>query len=114
MEQSEVLRELAKIGAARRGQISEQWYEAEGKDGKPRRTGPYYVWARCMDGRKCFVRIPREEADRAKAELERGKVAAELIGQFWVNAEAAAEAQKKTAGRAARTPSARNSGRPLP
>ena len=34
MEQSEVLRELAKIGAARRGQISEQWYEAEGKDGR--------------------------------------------------------------------------------
>lgn len=110
MDQSEVLMELAKIGAARRGQISEQWYEVEGKNGTTRRTGPYYVWARCVEGRKRFVRIPREEAQRAKAELDRGKVAAELIGQFWVNAEA--EAQKKTVGRTARTPSARNSGRP--
>jgi hypothetical protein len=112
MEQSEVLGALARIGAARRGQISEQWYEAKGKDGKTRRTGPYYVWARCVDGRKRFVRIPREEAQEAKAQLDRGKVAAELIGQFWANAEAEAEAQKKRAGRTGRAPSARNSGRP--
>jgi hypothetical protein len=112
MKQSEVLRELAKIGAARRGQITEQWYESKGKDGQTRRTGPYYVWARCLDGRKLFVRIPRAEAERAKAELHTGQLAAKLMGQFRANAEAAAEAQKKTAGRTPHLRSAKNSGGP--
>jgi hypothetical protein len=109
MEQSEVLAELGKIGAARRGQLSEQWYEVTGKDGEVRKTGPYYVLARCAAGKKTFARVPREEAARVREELERGKAAAALIGEFWANAEALAE--KKTAGRSARKPSDRNSAR---
>ncbi len=34
MNQQEVLMALGQIGAARRGHISEQWYENAGKDGK--------------------------------------------------------------------------------
>jgi hypothetical protein len=111
MQQSEVLMELGKIGAARRGQLSEQWYEVMGKDEKVRKTGPYYVLARCVDGKKTFARVPREEAARVREELERGKAAAALIGEFWANAEALAE-EKKTAVRTARMPSVRNSARP--
>jgi hypothetical protein len=111
MEQSEVLSELGKIGAARRGQLSEQWYEVRGKDGQIRKTGPYYVWARCLEGKKTFTRVPREEAARVKEDLERGKVAAALISEFWANAEAVA-GEKKTAGRSRRAPWVRNSVRP--
>jgi len=111
MQQSEVLMELGKIGAARRGQLSEQWYEVMGKDKKVRKTGPYYVLARCVDGKKTFARVPREEVARVREELERGKAAAALIGEFWANAEALAE-EKKTAVRTARMPSVRNSARP--
>jgi len=111
MTQSEVLRELGKIGAARRGQLSEQWYEVKGKNGESRRTGPYYVLARCIEGKKTFARVPREDAVRVKDELERGKAAAALISAFWANAEALAD-EKKTAGRPGRMPSARNCVRP--
>lgn len=95
MEQHEILSELGKVGAARRGQISEQWYTVHGSDGKPRRTGPYYVWASCVDGKKRSVRISREEAPRALAELERGRKVSALFRQFWENAEAQAEGKKK-------------------
>jgi len=111
MEQSEVLRELGKIGAACRGQLSEQWYEVRGKDGQVRRTGPYYVWARCVEGQKTFTRVPREEAARVKEDMERGKAAAALISEFWANAEALA-GEEKTAGRPGRTSSVRNCVRP--
>ena len=111
MEQSEVLRDLGKIGAARRGQLSEQWYKVRGKDGEVRRTGPYYVWARCIEGKKTFTRVPREEAARVKDDLERGKAAAVLIGEFWTNAEALA-CEKKTTGRLGRRSSVRNCVRP--
>lgn len=111
MEQSEILMRLGKIGAARRGQLSEQWYEVTGKDGKIRKTGPYYVLARCVEGVKTFARVPRDEAARVKEELERGKAAAALINAFWTNAEALAD-EKKTTGRPGRRPSARNSDKP--
>lgn len=110
MEQADVLTELGKIGAARRGQLSEQWYEVKGRDGKVRKTGPYYVLARCVGGKKTFVRVPREEAARVREELERGKAATALIGEFWANAEALAE--KKTVVGKGQRPSARNSGKP--
>jgi hypothetical protein len=111
MDQTDVLMELGKIGAARRGQLSEQWYEVRGKEGAIRRTGPYYVWARCIEGKKTFVRVPREEAARVKEDLERGQAAAALIRAFWANAEALA-VEKKTAGRPGRRPSVRNCARP--
>ena len=109
MEQREVLMRLGAIGAARRGHISEQWFESKGRDGIVRRTGPYYVWQRFLDGQKISVRIPREEATRAKEELRRGKEATELISQFWTNAEAATEALKKTTGKTLRRASAQSS-----
>ena len=95
MNQHEVLSELGRIGAARRGHISEQWYEHAGKDGSLHRTGPYYIWQRFLHGRKVSVRVPREEAARAGAEVERGRSAEELIGRFWENAEAQAESKGK-------------------
>jgi hypothetical protein len=98
MEQREVLQALSKIGAARRGQISEQWFESRGRDGQRGRTGPYYVWQRSLRGRKVSLRIPRDEAPRALAELARGKQAAALIEQFWDHAEAATTV-KKTVGK---------------
>lgn len=112
MEQREVLTRLGTIGAARRGQISEQWFESKNLGGKVRRTGPYYVWQRFVEGRKISVRIPREDAPRAMEELRRGKEAVELIGQFWANAESVAEALKKTTGKTLRRVLARNLGKP--
>jgi len=110
MEQADVLAELGKIGAARRGQLSEQWYENTGKDGKVRRTGPYYVLSRCIGGEKSFVRVPRDKAASVREELERGKDVAVLIDKFWTNAEALAE--KKTFLTTQRTQLGRNCAKP--
>jgi hypothetical protein len=112
MEQSDVLMGLGKIGSALRGQLCEQWYEVTGKDGESRKTGPYYVLARCIEGKKTFARVPRDDAARVKEDLERGKTAAALISEFWRNAEALAD-EKKTAVRLGRRSSARNCVRPL-
>jgi hypothetical protein len=79
MDQHEVLHQLGEIGAARRGQISEQGYESAGRNGKPHRTGPYYVWQRFLEGEKVSIRMPREEAPRALAELAQGREAEALI-----------------------------------
>lgn len=99
MTKNEVLEELAKVGAARRGQISEQWYTVKGKDGQQRRQGPYYVWTWCEQGKKHTARIPARDIEKARAEIEKGKDVERLVNEFWRNAEATAQRdEKKTAG----------------
>ena len=67
------LRELMAIGTARRGQLSEQYYEHKTQDGKTQRQGPYYVWQRWVHGRKHSVRVSKETIAQVKADLERGR-----------------------------------------
>ena len=69
----EVLEKLMAIGTARRGQLSEQYYESKGSDGKVRRQGPYYVWQRWVNGRKHSMRIPKSMVKQVKEDLERGR-----------------------------------------
>ncbi|MFH1477561.1 MAG: DUF6788 family protein [Verrucomicrobiota bacterium] len=64
--------ELMAIGTARRGQLSEQYYELKGPDGKIRRRGPYYVWQRWVRGHKYSARIPKDAIAQVKADLKRG------------------------------------------
>lgn len=67
--------ELMEIGTARRGQLSEQYYELKSPDGKIQRRGPYYVWQRWVRGHKYSVRVPRDTIAQVKADLERGRQA---------------------------------------
>ena len=98
MTVDEILGKLAAIGPARRGQITEQWYEKAGKNGKRKRQGPYYVWTRYDDGRKITERVPAADIDRAKDELARGEEVNELFREFFraKEAEACGGGQKKT------------------
>lgn len=95
MEKSEVLKRLAGIGPARRGQLSEQWYVSAGSDGKKRKTGPYYVWQRSVGGKKVSVRIPKEDAARVREEIGRGGEVGGLLDAYWACAEGEAESLKK-------------------
>lgn len=65
--------ELMAIGTARRGQLSEQYYQRKVKDGKTQRQGPYYVWQRWVRGQKYSVRVPKETITQVKADLQRGR-----------------------------------------
>lgn len=94
----EIFDRLAALGPARRGQITEQWYEKTGKDGKARRQGPYYVWTWYDGGKKFTERVPASDIARAREELARGREADELFREFFraKETEARGESQKKT------------------
>lgn len=75
MEQQKetAVRKLMEIKSARRGQISEQYYERRTGDGRTIKVGPYYVWQRWVKGKKISVRIPPEHIGQVKDDLERGR-----------------------------------------
>jgi len=77
------LNKLMAIGAARRGQLSEQYYERKAADGTVRRTGPYYVWQRWVNGRKQSVRVPAETIEQVKADLARGRQAQDIFDELF-------------------------------
>lgn len=112
MTVDEILGKLAAIGPARRGQITEQWYEKAGKNGKRKRQGPYYVWTRYDDGKKITERVPAAEIDRARDELARGEEINELFREYFraKESEASGDGQKKTTA-ARRGSAASNSAR---
>ena len=113
MTQSDILDALSKVGAARRGQITEQWYTVKAADGTERKQGPYYVWTRYDGGKKRTSRVRCAEVGRARCEIEKGREIDRLVGEFWRNAEAEAEVapEKKTALPAASRPE-RNCAKP--
>ena len=84
------LNKLMAIGTARRGQLSEQYYERKAADGSVRRTGPYYVWQRWVNGSKQSVRVPAETIEQVKADLERGHQVQDLFDELFALMEQAA------------------------
>ena len=77
------LEQLLAIGTARRGQLSEQYYEQPDRQGNLHRRGPYYVWQRWVRGQKQSVRVPPAVVDRVRADLERGRKVAEIFEELW-------------------------------
>ncbi len=77
------LEKLTGIETARRGQLSEQYYERKGDNGKICRTGPYYVWQRYLRGEKQSVRVPASALDAVRADIERGKDVQEIFNELW-------------------------------
>lgn len=102
---------LMAMDGARRGQLSEQYYTRKMADGRSERQGPYYVWQRYVKGRKQSVRVPRDQADRVKAELLRGEEVSTLVDDLWDVLEQLAQEQdqhsKKKPKRSKRPGSAR-------
>ena len=52
------LEKLMGIETARRGQLSEQYYERKDDKGKIHRTGPYYVWQRYLKEKSSLSALP--------------------------------------------------------
>lgn len=67
------IRKLMEIKSARRGQISEQYYERKTDDGRTVKVGPYYVWQRWVKGQKVSVRIPPEYLAQVREDLAKGR-----------------------------------------
>ena len=84
---------LMGIGTARRGQLSEQYYEHKDRKGKVRRTGPYYVWQRWVQGQKQSVRVPTGALAQVRADLQRGREVQAIFNELWAVMEQTASAQ---------------------
>jgi len=87
------LRELMATGTARRGQLSEQYYQHKTADGRTVKHGPYYVWQRWVRGRKVSVRVPQEAIEQVKEDLERGRRVQEVFEDLFDVMEEAASCQ---------------------
>lgn len=77
------LDQLLAIGTARRGQLSKQFFERKTGDGSLRKTGPYYVWQRWVNGRKTSVRVPPEMINQVEADLKRGRQVQEIFDELF-------------------------------
>ena len=74
---------LMAIGTARRGQLSEQFYERTDRNGKVRRSGPYYVWQRWVRGQKQSVRVPASALAQVRADLQSGREVQAIFNELW-------------------------------
>lgn len=101
----ETIEQILSLGAARRGQLSEQFLKGRRKDGTEVLRGPYYVLQWYEGGRKMSMRIPKDQVPRIREELERGKRAESLLREaeeaLWK--ELADPDQKKTKAASARS-----------
>lgn len=74
---------LMAIEAARRGQLSQQYYTRKSADGQSTKQGPYYVWQRYVKGQKRSVRVPQDQVARVEAELEQGEQVDAILEDLW-------------------------------
>ncbi|MDI6774794.1 MAG: hypothetical protein QME60_05290 [Verrucomicrobiota bacterium] len=97
------MEKLMAIGTARRGQLSEQYCERKDRNGKVRRTGPYYVWQQWVQGQKRSMRVPVSALSQVRADLERGREVQSIFNELWAVMEQTAVARdadsKKKPGR---------------
>jgi len=84
---------LMAIGTARRGQLSEQYYEHKDRNGRARQTGPYYVWQRWVQGQKQSMRISAGALAKVRADLQRGREVQAIFNELWSIMEQTAIAQ---------------------
>lgn len=104
MELPQIFAEIAASIPARRGRLFEQYSTRTAADGTVRRTGPYYVLTRSVNGRTVSERVKAEDAPRVREEIERGARLAALFEKIWEMAEGAvrqARDPKKKQGRTA-------------
>lgn len=76
-KRAELIDEMRQIDRLRQGTISEQYY-GTGDD----RQGPYYVLQGYADGKHWSKRIPRDQVEQVKADLEAGARYKDLCQQF--------------------------------
>ena len=90
MQLPQLFAEIAASLPARRGRLFKQYFTRTAADGSPRRTGPYYVLTRSVNGKTVSERVRAEDAPRVQAEVDRGKRLTSLFEKIWAMAEGAA------------------------
>jgi hypothetical protein len=69
-QRDQIIQQLKDLKRIRRGQISEQYLEKPGADGKMKRFGPYYVWQASVNGEKRSIRVAKEQADQVREDMQ--------------------------------------------
>lgn len=102
-QRQRLLKELAELGAIRRGSISEQFVESRGRDGVKKRRGPYFVYTYKEKGKTISRRLTSpEQVSLCQRQIEAFRRFQELTAQLLQIGEQASnlalegEAVKKT------------------
>jgi hypothetical protein len=67
-EQQSLLQQLQAIDRMRRGSLSQQFLKSPGRSGV--RRGPYFVLQGFLHGKKFSQRIPRDQADQVRKDVD--------------------------------------------
>ena len=94
MKRTEVLEEIRQIERLRQGSISEQYYGTGEK-----KKGPYYVLQGYVGGKHWSRRIPRDQVEQVKEDLEAGVHFSDLCRKFAEVTEAATVMEDQLAGK---------------
>lgn len=65
----ELIEQIEGMERLRRGQLSKQYLQKPGADGKLKRYGPYYVWQASLKGQKRSVRVRPDNAEQVREDL---------------------------------------------
>lgn len=66
---SEILNAMAQLDRMQCGHLSEQFFETQ-RGGRKVLRGPYYVLQHWLDGKKVCRRVPAEQAQQARLDVE--------------------------------------------
>ena len=99
----QILDELASLDLMRRGSLTEQFVEAAGRDGRPRRRGPYPLYTFKSGGKTVSRRLRGpEQVNRYRKQVQTGHRFQELTRELMALGEALCDqilhvdAKKKT------------------
>lgn len=87
----DILAELAGLDRIRRGSVTEQYVEAEGRQGRTYRRGPYPLYSFKTKGRTVSRRIRAEQAASYRQQIAAGRRFQELVHELMELGEALCE-----------------------
>ncbi len=69
-KRDQIIEELKELTRLRRGQVSEQYLNKVGADGKPKQFGPYYVWQASVNGKKRSIRVGKDQISQVQEDVQ--------------------------------------------
>ena len=81
-KRDQIIDQLKDLTRLRKGQISEQYFEKTGADGKMKRFGPYYVWQASVNGKKRSIRMGKDQIEQVQKEVKGYKEFKKLCGDL--------------------------------
>jgi hypothetical protein len=112
VELTEILQQMANITRMRRGTLTEQYNRKTDEQGKERTWGPYYTLQAWVDGKNRSERVPRENAQQVREDIQHYQAFAELCERYIQTAEGVARQDDPDGKKKPSPPRRRSGGKP--